>query len=116
MYSRITASSRPTVDTKYPRAQKCCPTKLRFTFMYVRAMWIALFPLMYPTTCATEYFGGIDSSMWDVIGHQVPFLHFALPLLRKRSEDRPEFPTKLTKQRLPSVLRDEDDVVLALPS
>jgi len=27
-------------------------------------MWIALLPLMYPTTCATEYFGGIDSSMW----------------------------------------------------
>jgi hypothetical protein len=30
MYSRITASSRPTVETKYPLAQKCCPTKLRF--------------------------------------------------------------------------------------
>ena len=29
MYARITRSSRPTVDTKYPRAQKCCPTKLR---------------------------------------------------------------------------------------
>jgi len=26
-------------------------------------MWIALLPLMFPTTCATEYFGGIDSSM-----------------------------------------------------
>ena len=30
IYSRITSSSRPTVETKYPRAQKCCPTKLRF--------------------------------------------------------------------------------------
>jgi len=30
MYCRITASSQPTVDTKYPRAQKCCPTKFRF--------------------------------------------------------------------------------------
>jgi hypothetical protein len=27
MYSRIIPSSRPTVETKYPRAQKCCPTK-----------------------------------------------------------------------------------------
>jgi len=26
MYSRISFSSRPTVDTKYPRAQKWCPT------------------------------------------------------------------------------------------
>jgi len=30
MYSLITASSRTTVETKYPLAQKCCPTKLRF--------------------------------------------------------------------------------------
>jgi len=27
--------------------------------MNVRAMWIALFPLMYPMTCDTEYFGGM---------------------------------------------------------
>ena len=38
MYSRITASSRPTVDTKYPRAQKCCPTKPRFRSPYTRAI------------------------------------------------------------------------------
>ena len=30
MYSRITVSSRPTVETKNPLAQKCSPTKLRF--------------------------------------------------------------------------------------
>jgi Lyase len=30
MYSWITASSCPTVDTKYPRAQKCWPKNLRF--------------------------------------------------------------------------------------
>ena len=59
MYRRMIASSRPTVDTKYPRAQKCCPTKLRFLSPKCRAMWIALFPLMNPTTYATEYFGGI---------------------------------------------------------
>jgi len=29
----------------------------------VRATWIVLFPLMYPITCATEYFGGIEISM-----------------------------------------------------
>ena len=63
MYSRITVSSRPTVDTKYPRAQKLCPTKLRLRSPYTRAKWIALFPLMYPTTFYTAYFGGIDSIM-----------------------------------------------------
>ena len=37
MYSRITASSRPTVETKYPLAQKCCPTKLRLRSPYTLA-------------------------------------------------------------------------------
>jgi len=59
MYSRITASSRPTVDTQNPRAQKCWPTKFRFRSPYTRARCIALFPLMYPITCDTAYFGGI---------------------------------------------------------
>jgi hypothetical protein len=27
---------------------------------YTRARWIALCPLMYPMTCDTEYFGGIE--------------------------------------------------------
>src|SRR4051795_12829200 len=30
MYSRIVSSSRPTVDTKYPLAQKCWPVKFLF--------------------------------------------------------------------------------------
>jgi len=59
MYARICASSRPIADTKYPRAQKCCPTKLRFLSPYTRAKWIALFPLMKPITCDTAYFGGM---------------------------------------------------------
>src|SRR5712675_3281676 len=63
MYSRITASSRPTVETKYPLAQKCCPTKLRFFSPYTRAKWIALLPLINPTTCETAYFGGIEIIM-----------------------------------------------------
>ena len=37
MYSRMVASSRPTVDTQYPRAQKFCPTKFRFLSPYTRA-------------------------------------------------------------------------------
>ena len=38
MYARIACSSRPTVDTKYPRAQKCCPTKFRGRPAKFRAM------------------------------------------------------------------------------
>ena len=50
MYSRIISSSLPTVETKHPRAQKCCPTKFCFRSPYTRARWIALLPLIYPIT------------------------------------------------------------------
>ena len=63
MYSRICFSSRPSVETKYPRAQKLSPVKFLGFPINVRAMWIALFPFMYPTTCDTEYLGGIDTSI-----------------------------------------------------
>ena len=34
-----------------------------------RAIWIALFPLRNPTTCETEYLGGIEISMctWSAL-------------------------------------------------
>ena len=60
MQARITVSSRPAVETKRPRAQKCWPTKFRFLSPYTRARCIALLPLMYPTTCDTAYFGGVE--------------------------------------------------------
>jgi hypothetical protein len=54
MYRRTAASFLPTVDTQYPRAQKCWPTKFRRRHAYTRAMWIALLPLMNPITLDTE--------------------------------------------------------------
>jgi hypothetical protein len=67
----LVASSRPTIETKYPLVQKCCPTKLRFFWPYTRAKSIALLPLMYPTTCDTAYFGGIANHM-HVFQQQMP--------------------------------------------
>src|SRR5664280_386726 len=72
MYSRTNASSRPTVDTKYPRAQKLCPTKFCFRPPYTRARGIALFPLINPITCATAYFGGIEIIMCTWSGSRCP--------------------------------------------
>ncbi len=46
--NRITCSSRPTVDTRKPRAQKCCPTKFRFRSPHTFAGRIALLPFMNP--------------------------------------------------------------------
>ena len=58
MYLRTISSSKPTVDTKYPRAQKLSPVKLRLRPRKFRATEIALLPLMNPTTFDTANFGG----------------------------------------------------------
>ena len=49
-------------DTKYPRAQKCCPTKFLFFSPYTRARRIVLFPLINPIPCGTAYLVGSQSS------------------------------------------------------
>ena len=64
MYLRTISSSKPTVDTKYPRAQKLSPVKLRLRPRKFRATEIALLPLMNPTTFDTANFGGMLMHMW----------------------------------------------------
>jgi hypothetical protein len=39
------------------------PNEIALSFAIRPARWIALFPLIYPTTFETAYFGGIDNSM-----------------------------------------------------
>ena len=70
---------------------------------------------MYPTTWLTAYFGGIDSSIMDMIGHQVPFFHPAFLLFRELSENLPQMLAQLAVQDFTSKFRDENDVIFALP-
>ena len=72
MYSLISSSFLPHVDTKYPLAQSFSPVKLFLRLLKFLAIYIALFPLIYPTTCATAYFGGIDTSIWTWSGIGCP--------------------------------------------
>ena len=51
MCSWITASSRPKVETKYPLAQKCCPTKLRLRSPYHRRQMSANSLMAAATPC-----------------------------------------------------------------
>src|SRR5438034_5346805 len=62
MYLRTCSNSKPTVDTAYPRAQKCSPVKFR-SLPHKRAIAMALFPFRNPITKATGYFGGIAMHM-----------------------------------------------------
>ena len=63
-YLRISSSSRPTVLTQYPFAQKCRPQYRRFSSRCISKILIALLPFRNPTNSETEYFGGIDKTKW----------------------------------------------------
>ena len=75
---------------------------------------MALFPLMYPTTCDTVLRRHRQQHV-HVIGHHVSLKDAALTAFGKGAENRTKIATKLTEQRFPTKLRDEDHVVLALP-
>ena len=72
MYSFISSSSLPHVDTKYPRAQNFSPVKFFLQLPKFLATHIALFPFINPTTWATAYFGGIDRSKCTWSGIRCP--------------------------------------------
>jgi hypothetical protein len=86
MYALMTPSSRPTVQTKYPRAPKCCPTKLRFLSPYTRAMWIALFPFRKPHNLRHRVLRWNRYEHMHVIWHQMTFLNSAFFSTRKFPE------------------------------
>src|SRR5210317_2278868 len=59
-YFRILSSSRPTVLTQYPLAQKCLPQYRFLSSRCLSKILIAHFPFKKPIASDTEYFGGID--------------------------------------------------------
>ena len=87
----MTASSRPTVDTQYPRAQKRWLTK--FLFLPIRPdRWIALFLLINPITCDTAYLGRIAVHHVRPVGQRVPFFDPILHLLGQLAEHLTQVP------------------------
>ena len=71
MYLRMVSSSKPTVLTQYPLAQKCKPDT-RFCFNNVRWISTALLPFRKPITKAMLYFGGTLRHMWIWSGIKCP--------------------------------------------
>ena len=63
MYSRIISSSKPTVLTQYPVAQKLRPVIL-FVPNRSRCILIALLPLINPMVLETLNFGGMLKHKW----------------------------------------------------
>ena len=60
-YFRILSSSRPTVLTQYPLAQKCLPQYRFFNSRCRSKILMAHLPFKKPTVSETENFGGIDN-------------------------------------------------------
>ena len=63
-YFLICSSSRPTVLTQYPFAQKCLPQYRFFKPVCLANILMALLPFKKPTTSEMEYFGGNDTTKW----------------------------------------------------
>ena len=59
-YFRILSSSRPTVLTQYPLAQKCLPQYRFLSSRCLSKILMAHFHFMKPITSDTENFGGTD--------------------------------------------------------
>src|SRR5712664_1284224 len=114
MYSRITASSRPTVETKYPLAQKCCPTKLRFFSVYTGQM-DRTFTLDEPDHLRNRVFWRNRNHHVNVIRHQMTFFDPAFLLLCQLAKYIPEVPPQLPVKRLPAALGNEHNMIFALP-
>ena len=63
-YFLICSSSRPTVLTQYPLAQKCRPQYRLFNSKCLSNILIALFPFKKPTTSEIECLDGTQRSKW----------------------------------------------------
>jgi hypothetical protein len=71
IYLRMVSSSRPTVLTQYPRAQKCIPVNRRCPISF---RWIntALLPFKKPITKAMLNLGGTLKHIWTWSGIKWP--------------------------------------------
>ena len=108
-------SSRPTVDTKYPRAQKCCPTKVPTALAVGPRDVDRTFPLDVPDDVRHRVLWRDRQHHVDVVDHKMALADLALLLLRKLAENFTQVTPNLPVQDFPSAFRDEDDVVLTLP-
>jgi len=115
MYSRITVSSRPTVDTKYPLAQKVLTHKV--------APSLCVHPCKVNRTLAFDVPHYLRHRVLrrylhqhvNMVRHQVPFQYPALPLLGQSVEDIPQIISQFPIQGLASTFWNKHHVVLALP-
>ena len=73
-YCRTRASSRPTVLTPEPGAQKLRPL-IRRSCRNSRGIRTALFPFRKPRTNATLVLRGDTQAQRDGVGHRMPFQH-----------------------------------------
>src|SRR4029434_11252685 len=107
MSCRMTASSKPTVLTQYPLAQKCSPVKLRLHPRYSRCMRMAAFPFNRPTAFATLYLGGMRRRRCTCSGMALD--QFDAHLLAEFSQDLPNVLAECAKDCFLSILRYDDD-------
>src|ERR1700730_19464114 len=115
MYPRITASSRPTVETKYPLAQKCCPTKITLLLPVDTGQMDRTLALDKPNHLRDRVFRWNRDHHVNVIRHEMAFFNLAFLLQRQLAEDLAEMPSQFPVKRLSAALGNEHNMIFALP-
>src|ERR1700722_1277404 len=114
MYWRTCSSSNPTVETAYPRAQKCSPEKFR-SLPYSRAVAIALFPLRNPITEATGCLGGMAMHMCRLSGIRCPSRIWHSLCRANPLENLSQLTAGLPEDCFPPSFGHKHNMILAVP-
>ena len=105
MYRRTSSSSNPTVETAYPRAQKCSPLKFRSLPQSRANNGNCACPLQKPDHRSHRVLGGNSDTHVHMVQHQMPFENPPFLLLGQRMEHLAQMAAHLPKQNFAPPLR-----------
>src|SRR5271167_260681 len=111
----MTVSSRPTVETKYSRAQKTLTDKAALPLAINSRKMNRALAFDVPDHLTDRVFRRNRQQHVNMIWHQMAFFDAALPLFGQLSKYRTEMSLQFAIKYRPTVFWDENDVIFAVP-
>lgn len=106
---------RPTVESKFPLTQKCCPVKSRFAASEGSCNLDGTLALDETDHLCDGIFRWNRKERANMVPHEMPFQYASLPLLRQFPDNPSQVLSQVPEQDLISVFRNPYKVVLAIP-
>ena len=107
--------SLPTVSTKNPLAHKCLSGVVAFALQAMSRDVDRALALEVANDAGNRQLRRNAHQHVDMVGQNMPLFDVAFLLLGQTPEHRAKLPAHHSKERSPSVFRNEDNVVFALP-